>query len=75
MSTATVAAPATRRAPTHVLRATLLALAVVVLLVLSFVVGRATADPSPAHAPTVVPATAAPGVSDNRDICRVGKPC
>ena len=67
-----VSGPVTgRRTPSHFLRIALLTLAVVVLLAVAFVVGRATADSTPAHGPAAV----TPASQTSNYICRVGRPC
>jgi hypothetical protein len=84
MSTGTLA-PAVTTGPnrTHTLRLLLAAAAIVVLLAVSFLIGRATAS-TRAHAPADVPATTVPAVHGSHAphpqpgtdaFCQVHHPC
>ena len=67
MSATTVPVPiSTQQSPTRAVHLALVALAVVVLLALSFVVGRATGTTTTTRAPSIVPTA---GAHTNVDSC------
>jgi len=71
MSVTTVGAPSTTSQPwTRGMRAAFLAVAIVVLLAVSFVVGRATVNSG--HAPAIVPTSVS---HSSIDSCRMGRAC
>jgi hypothetical protein len=71
MSATIAASGAARTSRARPLRVILIALAIAALLVVSFLVGRATAGTT-AHAPAIRPAAATHPSSDR---CQVGRPC
>ena len=72
MNATTVAIPTTVwQAGSHAARLALLALAIVVLLAVSFVFGRSTVS-TVRHAPAIAPTASA---HTSIDACRVGRPC
>ena len=81
MSTTTLAAPATAGTSwTHAARVGLIALAIVVLLAVSFVLGRATVS-STQSVPAIAPAASVPAIAPaagghtSTPPCYAGQPC
>ncbi|HVN51468.1 MAG TPA: hypothetical protein VMT43_08550 [Acidimicrobiales bacterium] len=82
MTATTVPTPVSDSPPAHPLRVVFVALAIVVLLAASFVIGRVTVGTtthSPAVAPPATVAPAAPAASSGNApttwACRMGRPC